>query len=243
MGDINEKKYLSIKEAAEKMGYTRQYVYRALSNRFKDYLKIIDGEKKLHIDVLKLCNHANRGYKQTNDKHVTMVTNKSGLFNVVGFNKANINAACNLVNTTGEQQVDRYTDTVTNKSINKYGYKAIKAESKQVNNDGYNEENFFYETISILKQQLLMKDKQLEEKDKQLSEKDRQIKSLQDELNLQNGHARKQSDRLVGLVEQVNELQRNNQVLLAQKDISNKELEEQKENKGMFDWLFKKSNN
>lgn len=79
---------------------------------------------------------------------------------------------------------------------------------------------------------------------KQLDEKDKQIKSLQDELNLQNEHVRKQSDRLVDLVEQVNELQRNNQVLLAQKDIeSTKEIAQTKEDrKGIFDWLFKKNN-
>ena len=79
---------------------------------------------------------------------------------------------------------------------------------------------------------------------KQLDEKDKQIKSLQDELNLQNEHVRKQSDRLVNLIEQVNELQRNNQVLLAQKDIeSTKEITQTKEDrKGIFGWLFKKNN-
>jgi hypothetical protein len=83
----------------------------------------------------------------------------------------------------------------------------------------------------------------LETLSKQLEEKDKQIKNLHAELNLQNKHAKQQSDRLVGLIEQVNELQRNNQVLLAQKDIKNKEIEEQKENKGMFKWFFKKNNN
>ena len=78
---------------------------------------------------------------------------------------------------------------------------------------------------------------------KQLDEKDRQIKNLQNELNLQNEHVRKQSDRLVSLVEQVNELQRNNQVLLAQKDIDNtKEIAQSKEHKGIFSWLLKKNN-
>lgn len=76
----------------------------------------------------------------------------------------------------------------------------------------------------------------------QLEEKDKQIKALQEELNLQNEHARKQSDRLVGLIEQVNELQRNNQVLLAQKDINSaKEIESKKESKGIFKRWFKKN--
>lgn len=78
---------------------------------------------------------------------------------------------------------------------------------------------------------------------KQLEEKDKQIKSLQEELNIQNEHVRKQSDRLVGLVEQVNELQRNNQVLLAQKDMAKKELETKKQKKGIFSWMSKKQSN
>lgn len=48
----------------------------------------------------------------------------------------------------------------------------------------------------------------------QLSQKDKQIETLQGELMEQNAHVRKQSEKLVALVEQVNELQRNNQILL-----------------------------
>ena len=113
---------------------------------------------------------------------------------------------------------------------------------KKNNDDSLNNENYnslqstTNKMIDILRQQLT-------EKDEQLSEKDKQIQNLQDELNLQNEHVRKQSDRLVDLVEQVNELQRNNQVLLAQKDIDNtKEIVQSIEHKGMFSWLFKKNN-
>ena len=48
----------------------------------------------------------------------------------------------------------------------------------------------------------------------QLAQKDKQIEGLQGELMEQNAHVRKQSEKLVALVEQVNELQRNNQILL-----------------------------
>lgn len=239
MDNIDEKNYLSIREAAEKMGYTRQYVYRALSNRFKDYLKIINGEKKLHVDVLKMCNHVNI----VGDKLVTMVTDKNKFNNTNDYNKTIINEKSNRVNIAGDKLGDKHVTMITDKTENNYIHSSNYGNCNQVNSNGYNEVDFFHETISVLKQQLLMKDKQLDEKDKQLQVKDGQINTLQNELNLQNKHARQQSDRLVGLIEQVNELQRNNQVLLAQKDIKNKEIEEQKENKGMFKWFFKKNNN
>lgn len=258
LGDINEKDYLSIREAAEKLGYTRQYVYRALSNRFKKYLKIINGEKKLHIDVLKLveCNHVNQDSKHVDGYNVNMVTDKNFVKNNHVDEKINNEANCNHVNLQGEQlgynNVNMVTDVVTNKTNDFYEKTVIDENSNQVNkickHDVYSletdeKEKFFNETISILKQQLLAKDVQLNAKDNQLQEKDKQIQNLQDELNLQNEHVRKQSDRLVDLVEQVNELQRNNQVLLAQKDIDNtKEITQSKEHKGMFDWLFKKNN-
>ena len=56
----------------------------------------------------------------------------------------------------------------------------------------------------------------------QLSQKDKQIETLQGELMEQNAHVRKQSEKLVALVEQVNELQRNNQVLLKAEQDRNK---------------------
>lgn len=201
---MNKKDYLSIREAANKMGYTRQYIYKELDNKFKPYLKIIDGEKRLHINVL----------------------------NEFGNNRRN---------NIDIKQKDKFTDNNERQDskLSKSDLKNV-GEQNDVEFGNIDTENglqlIVSETINILRQQL-------SEKDRQLSEKDRQLKSLQDELNLQNEHVRQQSDRLVGLVEQVNELQRNNQVLLAQKDINNKELDEQKENKGMFSWLFKKSNN
>lgn len=65
------------------------------------------------------------------------------------------------------------------------------------------------QVIESLNEQLKTKDQQINDL---LSKQDK----LQDELNKQNEHNRKQSDKLITLVEQVNELQRNNQVLLAQ---------------------------
>lgn len=56
----------------------------------------------------------------------------------------------------------------------------------------------------------------------QLEQKDRQIERLQGELMEQNTHVRKQSEKLVELVEQVNELQRNNQILLRAEQERNK---------------------
>lgn len=202
---MNKKDYLSIREAANKMGYTRQYVYKELDNKFKPYLKIIDGEKRLHINVLSEFGN-------------------------------------NRKNNIAIKQKDKFTDNneQQDSKLNENGLKKVEKHHNDFESGNIKVEHSLHlivsETINILRQQL-------SEKDRQLSEKDRQLKSLQDELNLQNEHVRQQSDRLVGLVEQVNELQRNNQVLLAQKDINNKELDEPKENKGMFGWLFKKSNN
>ena len=48
----------------------------------------------------------------------------------------------------------------------------------------------------------------------QLATKDAQIASFQEEIVKQNGHSREQSDKLIALVEQVNDLQKNNQILL-----------------------------
>ena len=56
----------------------------------------------------------------------------------------------------------------------------------------------------------------------QLAQKDKQIETLQSELREQNAHVRAQSEKLVLLVEQVNELQRNNQVLLKAEQDRNK---------------------
>lgn len=56
----------------------------------------------------------------------------------------------------------------------------------------------------------------------QLAQKDKQIEALQGELKEQNAHVRAQSEKLVLLVEQVNELQRNNQVLLKAEQDRNK---------------------
>lgn len=56
----------------------------------------------------------------------------------------------------------------------------------------------------------------------QLAQKDKQIETLQSELKEQNAHVRAQSEKLVLLVEQVNELQRNNQVLLKAEQDKNK---------------------
>lgn len=48
----------------------------------------------------------------------------------------------------------------------------------------------------------------------QLATKDAQIAAFQEEIIKQNGHSREQSDKLIALVEQVNDLQKNNQILL-----------------------------
>lgn len=48
----------------------------------------------------------------------------------------------------------------------------------------------------------------------QLATKDAQIAALQEEVIKQNEHSRDQSDKLISLVEQVNDLQKNNQILL-----------------------------
>lgn len=201
---MNKKDYLSIREAANKMGYTRQYVYKELDNKFKPYLKIIDGEKRLHINVLSEFGN--------NKKNNVDIQPKAG-----------------FIDNTKQQD----SQVVENNHEKNYENDNNKFRNNSTENGLH---SIVSETINVLRQQL-------SEKDKQLSEKDKQLKNLQDELNLQNKHARQQSDRLVGLIEQVNELQRNNQVLLAQKDIKNKEIEEQKENKGMFRWFFKKNNN
>ena len=197
---MSKETYLTVKELAQKLGCTRQYIYKELNNKFKPYLKIINGEKRLHINVLKCC------------------ATKQQSTSLMQCNVKQLDNSCMKVEQQVEQQV-----------------KQPVAENKEMQPDtlGANMDFVVNETIEILKQQL-------HEKDKQLAEKDRQLLNMQNELNTQNEHLRKQSDRLVGLVEQVNELQRNNQVLLAQKDIAQKELETKKQKKSIFGWLSKR---
>ena len=52
--------------------------------------------------------------------------------------------------------------------------------------------------------------------EQQLAEKDKQIEDLNRQLNEAAKHEREMTDRLAALLEQANELQRNNQILLAQ---------------------------
>ena len=239
--------YISVREAAEKMGYTRQYVYRSLNNRFKDYVKIINGEKKLHVKVLDTVKRVNVDSK-VDSKYVNSDSKQNEY--------AEKTKLCCPENSTDKSNcVNKKEIDVTNEPVNITQLDAKMRDSNLVNIDskvdsnqldfglhGYNED-LIRDVITMLKQQIAEKDKQLSEKDKQLSERDNQLLNLQKELNLQNEHVRKQSDRLVGLVEQVNELQRNNQVLLAQKDMAKKELETKKQKKGIFSWMSKKQSN
>lgn len=209
---MDKNEYLSIREAANKMGYTRQYVYKELNNKFKPYLKIIDGEKKLHINVLSEFGNIRRT-SVDNQPEKTKVKNTD---NNVSYDRQQV-----------DNQQKNDTDNNNNKTAN--------------NNEVNGLQTTVNEMVDILRQQLA-------EKDRQLTEKDCQLKSLQDELNLQNEHVRKQSDRLVGLIEQVNELQKNNQILLAQTQSQKviegsaevKEIENEKGKKGFLGWIFKK---
>ncbi|MBR6301181.1 hypothetical protein IKR55_00425 [bacterium] len=206
---MDKKDYLSIRDAANKMGYTRQYVYKELNNKFKPYLKIIDGEKKLHINVLSEFGNIRR----TNVDNQPQKIKEKITGNDVSCDRQ-------LVDDRQKNITDNNSDKITNDA------------------GRYDLQSTVNEIVDILRQQLA-------EKDRQLTEKDCQLKSLQDELNLQNEHVRKQSDKLVGLIEQVNELQRNNQILLAQtqsqKTIeSNTDIETEKEKKGILSWIFKK---
>ena len=191
--------YLTVKELSQRLGCTRQYIYKELNNKFKPYLKIIDGEKRLHISVLKCC------------------TIKPQTTSRQQYNVKQLDNSCIKVEQQVKQQI-RDNEAIQPSILNA------------------NVDFVVNETIEILKQQL-------HEKDKQLAEKDKQLLNMQNELNTQNEHLRQQSDRLVGLVEQVNELQRNNQVLLAQKDMAKKELETKKQKKGIFSWMSKKQSN
>lgn len=88
----------------------------------------------------------------------------------------------------------------------------------------------------------------------QLNAKDQQIKdlllkqdNLQVELSKQNEHNRQQADKLISLIYQVNELQKNNQILLAQnnkKQLENKvaevPVEQKKEKTSFFKKVFTK---
>jgi hypothetical protein len=44
--------FLTIKQAADKMGVTPQYVYKQLNNKFKPYLLIVKGKKCLNKSIL-----------------------------------------------------------------------------------------------------------------------------------------------------------------------------------------------
>lgn len=51
---MDQKKYLTVKEVADKFKISRQAVYNKLDNEFKPYLTIINNKKMLKIGILKL---------------------------------------------------------------------------------------------------------------------------------------------------------------------------------------------
>ena len=267
---MSDEKYLTIRDAAKKMRLTRQYVYRELNGKFKDYFRVINGKKYLEESVINyFCNinlqvdskqSVNLSTSQLVDSKLTdenesrKIPINSRFYSTNDYQKdSQPEVYCKQnglqvdskqsVNLSTSQMVDsKLTDE--NKSrkipINSQFYSTndyqkdsqpeiyckqngLQVDSKQsvnlstsqlVDSKPYNfceNNNIQEDIINILKQQLL-------EKDKQLAQKDEQINILQKEMNISNEHLRKQSDKLVGLIEQINELQRNNQILLAQKD-------------------------
>ena len=289
---MSDEKYLPIREAAKQMKLTRQYVYRELNGKFKDYLRIINGKKyleesvinyfsniKLQVDSKQSVNLSTSqlvGSKLTDENKSRKMHINSRFYSMNGYQKdSQPEDYCKQnglqvdskqsVNLSTSQLVDnKLTDENKSRethinsrfySMNDY-QKASKPEdyckqnglqvdSKQSVNLStsqlYNfcENNNIHENIiDTLKQQLL-------EKDKQLAQKDEQINILQKEMNISNEHLRKQSDKLVGLIEQINELQRNNQILLAQKgsrkniEIIDENTEKYHENKPSKNFLKK----
>lgn len=58
-----ERKYISIKDYAERKGVTKQAVYKQLNNKLSNYVEMVDGKKMLKIEVLEL-EEANKAEQQ-----------------------------------------------------------------------------------------------------------------------------------------------------------------------------------
>lgn len=156
------------------------------------------------------------------------------------------NKLSNVVVDTNNSQVNSKPNNKVNNEVNGEVNSKFKAESLSTEISSF---EAFNQIITLLNNQLKEKDNQLKEKDIQLKEKDnqisisnQQIEKLHNELSEQNKHIRQQSERFVDLIEQINELQRNNQVLIAQQNIQHETLESADTNKSksIFSRLFRK---
>lgn len=102
-------------------------------------------------------------------------------------------------------------------------------------------ESHLNEINSNLKKQLEDKETLINRLFNQIESLTTQVSNLTKEIETQNKHNREQSTQLVELIKQVNELQRNNQILLAQNneqivDISNENKEQPTKTK-WFNWF------
>ena len=211
---MSDEKYLTIRDAAKKMRLTRQYVYRELNGKFKDYFRVINGKKYLEESVINYF--CNINLQVDSKQSVNLSTSQLVDSKLTDENESRKIPINSRFYSTNDYQKDSQPEIYCKQN-------GLQVDSKQsvnlstsqlVDSKPYNfceNNNIQEDIINILKQQLL-------EKDKQLAQKDEQINILQKEMNISNEHLRKQSDKLVGLIEQINELQRNNQILLAQKD-------------------------
>lgn len=77
-----DNKYITVAETAERCGVSKQAVYQRLNKDLKKYVKVIDGKKQLHIEVLQeFSKVVEQPLEQAIDKELN--NNSSDLFKLI----------------------------------------------------------------------------------------------------------------------------------------------------------------
>lgn len=229
----------TIKELSEILGISKVALYKKLKTQLKHELT---GHTKKVNNVT-----------YVDDFGMAIISDSLKTKTVYPFNSSIEPEQVNSeVNYPVKNMPDISTNNEANHQVNSKLNNEVKNQFKTEINSQINSLEAFNHIINTLTNQLNEKDKQLKEKDNQLKEKDNQIsinnlqiEKLHTELSEQNKHIRQQSERFVDLIEQINELQRNNQVLIAQQNIQHETLEspDTKKSKSIFSRLFHKKQN
>lgn len=136
------------------------------------------------------------------------------------------------------QYEDTFNQNVSNRQVNN---KVNCEVNNQVKNKAQIRDNALSDTVNQIVNSF---NAQLKAKDEQIISQTNQIEKLNAEICEQNKHIRNQAEQLTNLISQMNELQRNNQVLIAQANTyKTLEAQDTKKSKNFFSRFFHKQQN
>jgi predicted RNase H-like nuclease (RuvC/YqgF family) len=142
----NKNELLTVKQVAETVGVTQQYIYKQLNNKFKNYLIIIDGKKYLNTLVLnEFIQPVEQQLNQQNNKVEQPVEKqKDDLSNIIETLNKTIEILQNQLSVKDEQIKDlnnRLDQALQNQSQDNYimahQSKLINDKSSSSSNEGY----------------------------------------------------------------------------------------------------------